>query len=481
MIPAQTEPNIGIAEVVAALVKSFGSTEKSPPWRSITQANPTCGTHIRPYSRILWTPEQTAVAKDPLRSLEAFQDRSRMSSSRRPLIPSNPPAWNPSRFIQQAERMKVDSQQLKEEPGDESMTARIASIDALRGFDMFWIIGGDAFCLAILSRLSFAWAPFVALQLEHVPWQGFRFYDLIFPLFLFLVGCVLPFSLDKYRSQPRQVYLRILRRTLALIALGLIANGLLDLDFRELRWAGVLQRIGVCYGCAALIYVHCKVVGQSLACVALLVGYWALLSFVPVPGGLAGDMTIEGNLAGWIDRNFLPGKILEPYYGYGDNEGILSTLPAMVTVLLGGLTGRWLKSTYAPWQKLLGMVAVGCSLLMLGYVWGNSFPIIKNLWTSSFVLVAAGWSLLLLSLFYGIMDVAGYTRWALPFTVIGMNAITIYFCQEFIDFEQVARFYLTGIAGIMGDAGNLVLLAGTLAAKLLFLWFLYSKRVFFRV
>lgn len=358
---------------------------------------------------------------------------------------------------------------------------RVASIDALRGFDMFWIVGGDALAIAILSRLDFSWAPLLAEQLEHVEWEGFRFYDLIFPLFLFLVGCVLPYSLDKYRDQPSQVYVRIARRTAALVLLGLIANGLLRFDFADLRIAGVLQRIGICYGLAALIYVHTKVLGQCLTAILILVGYWALLKFVPVPGGIVGDMTIEGNLGGWIDRNYLPGKILEQYYGFGDNEGIISTIPAIATVLLGGLAGRWLKSEYTNWQKLAGMIVAGVVCLAAGYFWGQSFPIIKNLWTSSFVLVTAGWSLLLLSLFYLIMDIAGYRAWSFVFTVIGMNAITIYFCQRFIQFEFMSEFFLGGLARLCGDSGTVLLLAGALAAKILFLWFLYSKRVFLRV
>jgi predicted acyltransferase len=317
--------------------------------------------------------------------------------------------------------------------------------------------------------------------LEHVPWEGFRFYDLIFPLFLFLVGCVLPYSLDKYRHQPSRVYWRLGRRTFALVMLGLIANGLLDFQWSELRLAGVLQRIGICYGLGALIFLHTRTLGQSLAIGFILIGYWLLLRFVPAPGGLVGDLSMQGNLAGWVDRNYLPGKILEPYYGYGDNEGILSTIPAVATVLLGALTGRGLKSDYSPWFKFVIMLVSGGVLLAAGYAWGNYFPIIKNLWTSSFVLVAAGWSLLLLSLFYLIIDVIGYRGWAWGFTIIGVNAITIYFCQGFIDFEEMSEFFFGGLARLSGENGLVILLTGTLLAKFLFLWFLHAKRVYLRV
>lgn len=358
---------------------------------------------------------------------------------------------------------------------------RVASIDALRGFDMFWIIGGDALALAILSKSSFSWAPTLAEQLEHVEWEGFRFYDLIFPLFLFLVGCVLPYSLAKYQDNPSQVYMRIARRVAALCLLGLLGAGLMDFDWPNLRIAGVLQRIGICYGIAALIYLHTKLIGHVVVTATILLGYWAILALVPVPGGAAGDYSIEGNLGGWVDRNYLPGRILELYYGFGDNEGILSTIPAVATVLLGALTGRWLRTGKGDWAKVAGMVAAGGVCLAVGYAWGNWFPIIKNLWTSSFVLVTAGWSLLLLSLFYVIIDIGGYRRWAFVFTVIGVNAITIYFAQRFIDFGQMSEFFLTGIASLSESWGVVIILAGTLGAKVLFLWFLYSKRVFLRV
>lgn len=358
---------------------------------------------------------------------------------------------------------------------------RVHSIDALRGFDMLWIIGGDALAVAALSRLDQPWANTLAQQLEHVTWEGFRFYDLIFPLFLFMVGCVLPYSLEKYRSQPRDVYLRIARRVAALVLLGLVANGLLNFDWENLRLAGVLQRIGICYGLAALLFLHTRLPGQIIAIAGLLLGYWALLAWVPVPGGQAGDFSIEGNLAGWVDRNFLLGKIYEEYYGFGDNEGILSTIPAVVTVLIGAVAGHWLRSSRGEWSKALGLLLAGAACLAVGYAWGEWFPIIKNLWTSSYVLVAAGWSLMLLSLFYAVMDIGGWRGWAAVFTVIGVNAITIYIAQRFIDFSYTSEFFLGGTAELLGGWGPVLLLAGTLAAKILFVAFLYRQRIYLRV
>ncbi|MFO1066015.1 MAG: DUF5009 domain-containing protein [Pirellulales bacterium] len=368
----------------------------------------------------------------------------------------------------------------------QSRGERLLSIDALRGFDMFWITGGDALALAVLGLFSGAWAESLKQQLEHVEWQGFRFYDLIFPLFLFLVGCVLPFSLAKYRDRPADVYVRIARRTAALILLGLIGNGLLKLNFAELRYAGVLQRIGICYGAAALVFLHLRLRGQIALWLSILIGYWLILRFVPVPDGTAGDMTAEGNLAGYIDRHFLPGKIMKPYYGFGDNEGILSTIPAVATAMLGAFAGQWLKSQNSQSIKAIGLAGAGVTLIGIGLLWSVPFPIIKNLWTSSFVLVAGGCSLLLLALFYTVIDVIGFKAWSFFFVVIGMNAITIYVGDNFIDFPKMSQYFFGGVMRLLKEGGyeqaaQVVFRAGIVFIEWLVLWFLYSKRVFLRV
>jgi predicted acyltransferase len=360
-------------------------------------------------------------------------------------------------------------------------TPRLQSLDALRGFDMFWIAGGDALATSFLGRFDSPAAIRLRAQFEHVEWEGFRFYDLIFPLFMFLVGCVIPFSLEKFRDDPRSAYGRILRRTAALFALGLICNGLLKFDFGNLRYAGVLQRIAVCYGITAVLFLTFRVRGQILVAAAILLGYWGLLTFVPVPGGVAGDYSKDGNLAGYLDRSWLPGKIMEQYYGYGDNEGILSTIPAIVTVMLGVFAGLWLKSSRSDWAKIGGLFACGVSCVVLGTFWGRSFPIIKNLWTSSFVLVAGGWSLLLLCVFYTIIDVVRWQKWSFFWTVIGMNAIVMYIAPRFIDFDRMAVFFFGGVARLSGGGGEFLLEAGSMGAKWLFLYYLYRSRIFLRL
>jgi predicted acyltransferase len=375
---------------------------------------------------------------------------------------------------------------------------RLLSIDALRGFDMFWIIGGDTLIVLLLGLTGWSMAPALQDQFEHVEWEGFRFYDLIFPLFLFLVGCVLPFSLDKNRAASsnsdsrltkRAAHLRIARRTLMLILLGLICNRLLDFNFGELRIAGVLQRIGICYGFAALVYLHSRLPTQVAIFLAILIGYWGLITWIPapspsdsplVPGTLALAYSKSGNLAGYIDRQFLPGKILAQYYGNGDNEGILSTIPAVATVLLGVFAGTWLRSRASNAWKVAGLVLVGTLCLAAGYGWGRYFPIIKNIWTSSFVLVAGGWSLLLLGLFFTVIDVFHWRRVGFVWVVIGANAITIYVAQRFIDFRYMTEFFLKGLGSVFHEYQPIIFAAGIVLAKWLFLWFLYRQRLFLR-
>lgn len=359
---------------------------------------------------------------------------------------------------------------------------RVLSIDALRGFDMFWIIGGSAVARAVFQNDDpTSWGSRFSTQFEHVAWEGFRFYDLIFPLFIFLVGCVLPYSLEKYISSPRKVYGRIIRRGVLLVFFGLLVNGVLQFDFANMRYAHVLQRIGIAYVFAAILYLNTTWRGQAIVATAILLGYWALLALVPAPGGVAGDYSMEGNLAGYVDRTLMPGVILEKYYGFGDNEGFLSTIPALVTGLLGLLAGTWLKSGARPWTKVFGLTLAGLVSLFVGHAWGLSFPVIKNLWTSSFVLVAGGWSLLLLAAFYAVIDVLNFHRLAFFWVVIGMNAITIYVGQRIVNFYDIAEFFVGGFAKLAGESSGLVLLVGILVVKWLLLLFMYRHRIFLRV
>lgn len=377
--------------------------------------------------------------------------------------------------------------------------ARLQSIDALRGFDMFWIMGADGLVKTIAKWLGL---PSVADQFSHVKWDGFHFYDLIFPLFLFVVGVVLPFSLSKYSDPTLEkppmgpVYARLFRRAFLLFFLGLMFNGFLNFDFSDFRWLGVLQRIALCYLFAALIVVNLNITGQAIVTAAIVIGYWALFKYVAAPGSQPFDLTIEGSLAGYVDRTFLPGKL---YYKFGDNEGLLTTVPAIATTMMGVLAGHCLRSKWSPVQKLVALYIAAALCLTAGYLWSYSFPLNKILYTSSFVMVTGGWCLTLLATFYLIIDVIGFRSWSFFFTVIGMNAITIYMMARFVDFQKISVFFLGGVANIasriFGTGGTAdaatpnpddfakvtVIIIGVLAAKWLVLWYLYRNKTFLRV
>ncbi|MBN1805420.1 MAG: DUF5009 domain-containing protein [Sedimentisphaerales bacterium] len=357
---------------------------------------------------------------------------------------------------------------------------RLTSIDALRGFDMFWIIGGGAFFESIAQVYSHPVTDTIRQQLDHVKWEGFHFEDLIFPLFLFIVGVVLPFSITSRleRGHSRAaLYLHIIKRSAIIIFLGLIYNELLRFDWGQMRWPGVLQRIGICYFFAALIVAGTRWRTQAILIAAVLILYWVATMFIPVPNYGAGDLTMEGCLSSYIDQQLIPGQL---YYGFGDNEGIISTFPAICTVLLGALAGHWLRSGQLGDRKAAGLAVAGVVCLLIGCLWGQVFPIIKILWTSSYVLVAGGLSLLLLALFYWIIDVKGYKKWAFFFIIIGMNPITIYFLQRFVDFDGIAGFFLSGTIERANLLEPLVLPFGVVLVKWLFLWFLYRHKIFFR-
>ncbi|MCL5071010.1 MAG: DUF5009 domain-containing protein [Actinobacteria bacterium] len=368
-----------------------------------------------------------------------------------------------------------------------SHSGRILSVDALRGFDMFWIMGSSELAIAFLVLSKSNWAMRLALQFRHSNWSGFTFYDLIFPLFLFIVGLTIPFSLAKYHSGGRinfkSAYPRIIIRTVVLFFLGLCINGFLDFNFSAMRWPGVLQRIAICYLIAAAIVLHVHSRYQSLAIgiiiAVILIGYWLVIRFVPVPGFAAGEyLSREGNLAGYIDRLLVPGRL---YYKFGDNEGLLSTIPALATTFSGVLTGRLLKSNKTQIFKLKWIFISAVISLMLGVLWNFSFPVNKILWTSSFVLVSSGCSLLLMGLFYWLIDYRGYKRWAFPFVVIGMNAITIYIVQGLFDFGIIVNIAIHGFVGYLGPAQDIFSLICLVTLKWFFLYFLYKKKIFLKV
>lgn len=356
---------------------------------------------------------------------------------------------------------------------------RLGSLDALRGFDMFWIAGGGAVLSAWAASNEWRWLDWAQQQTEHVEWHGFRFWDLIFPLFLFVAGVALPLSFRKRRAQGHtdaQLARKAVTRGLALVALGLVYNGALTFDFANLRWCSVLGRIGLAWMFAALISLRTTWKGQLGWALALLLGYWAALSWIPVPGFGAGNLAPGATLTDWIDRAITPGTL---YMGVRDPEGPFGTLPAIATALCGALAGQWLSSSRSQASKAAGLALAGAAAIALGAAWGLAFPLNKNLWTSSFAVWCAGWSSLMLAIAYLVVDVLGWRRAAFFFEVIGANAIAIYFLQSFVDFDALARLALAPHGA--SRLHPALVASGGLTLKWLLLFALYRRRWFLRV
>jgi predicted acyltransferase len=360
---------------------------------------------------------------------------------------------------------------------------RLLSLDALRGFDMFWIIGGDALFRSLAEVTNWGWARSWAAQLEHVEWAGFHFYDLIFPLFMFISGVAIPFSLlakAETAADKRPIYLKLVRRALLLVVLGFVYNHLTQLEFATQRYASVLSQIGLAYLFAALIMLNVRSLWGRLAAVAGILGGYAVVQLlIPVPGIGAGVLTPEGSINGFIDRLLLPGRLYDKIF---DPEGILCILSATSVTLMGGLAGLVLKAEkLAAHRKALLLAASGVGLAIAGYVLGGFYPIIKKAWTATFDIYAAGLSFILLALFYLVIDVFGFKKWSFVLRVIGLNSITIYLGSRMIDFDYTSRFWFGGVSRIAGPSGVLVLEAGAIVVEWLVLYFLYKKKVFLRV
>lgn len=359
---------------------------------------------------------------------------------------------------------------------------RLLSLDALRGFDMLFIMGLAPLLIAIAN-----FAPeskpmiFLAEQMRHVKWDGFTHHDTIFPLFLFIAGISFPFSLQKQRmsgKSNKEIHYKIIKRGIILVLLGFVCNGIFKLDFENMRYASVLGRIGLAWMFAALLFANFKTIVNIIISAAILVGYWLLLWLVP---DSATPFSLEDNLVGVVDRAILPGRLLQK--NMFDPEGILSTLPAVVTALLGMFTGLFIqKATVSGKKKVVYMLAAAALLLLIGYLWNMVFPINKKLWTSSFVCVAASYSLFMFALFYYIIDVKGFSCWAFFLRVVGLNSITIYLAQRIIGFKQIANFFLEGVINLSSpNVGELIGRIAYITVCWLFLYFLYKKKVFLKV
>ncbi len=362
--------------------------------------------------------------------------------------------------------------------------ARLASIDALRGFDMLMIAGGGTFIQLMDGKTGLAWVDAVAAQFEHPEWHGFTFYDFIFPLFLFLAGTSLPFSLQSGLAKGffKSTLLRkVSKRMLVLVLLGILyKNAPVDIfDPAHIRYGSVLGRIGVGTFLAAVLYLNFPQNQRLFIAFGILVVYFLALIFIPVPGYGAGDLSFEGNLVGWFDRHFMPGRLLQKTY---DELALFTQLPAACLVIFGTLAGDTLRNQIDPSAKLRRLLIFGTIGIAAGVLWNFVFPINKHLWSSSFILLTAGLAFCSLAAFYWIIDVLGFVKWSFFFRVIGMNSLVMYLAYRFIDFDETSRLLFSGIYGHLAENWHDVLNAlGGLLVAWLFLYFLWRKKVFVKV
>jgi len=367
----------------------------------------------------------------------------------------------------------------------EDSKTRLMSLDALRGFDMFWIIGGAGLvsALARVCGLPEGWTETLDLQFTHVTWEGFRFFDLIFPLFVFLSGVAVPFSVLSKRGRGDSVaklQFGIVKRSLVLVAIGL-SFSVFRFDPSMVRLYTVLYLIGMAYMIGASLALHITRIRRLfITGILILVGYHLAMMFLPYPGREAG-LTPENNLAAWIDRNLIPTNLYRTVY---DPEGTIRVIPAGVLCLFGVIAGLRIKANAKPsWRCAGELAAAGLIALIAGWLWSFSFPIIKDLWSPSFILWSAGWALLLLAIFYGVIDVLGLRWMGFFFVPIGMNAIVIYASQWYVPWGGIRDFFFSGFAGTMGsdDWKQLVMSGGLLAVQWALLFWMHRQRIHVRV
>ena len=371
-------------------------------------------------------------------------------------------------------------------------STRLVSLDVFRGITM---------AAMVIVNNPGDWGNVYA-PLLHAEWNGWTPTDLIFPFFLFIVGVSITLS------RKSSSWGSIIRRSAIIFALGLFLAGYPRFDLSTWRIPGVLARIAVCYLFATSAYkLIVTPAGRSTApdwfrpaimlttlALSLCVVYWLIMTFVPAPGGVAGDLSPEGNVGAWLDRTLMPGHLWKPRW---DPEGLLSTVPAIGTALLGIVAGLWIGAPETPQRKVTGLVIAGIAGIAAGYLWNAIFPINKNLWTSSFVLFTAGAASLFLALCYWLIDVKGWRGWTKPFVILGSNAITLYVVSGLLA-ETLGLIQVTGPDGRETSLGHylyvtlLVPIASPKNASLMYafanlavlfalLAWMYRRRIFLKV
>ncbi len=367
---------------------------------------------------------------------------------------------------------------------------RLRSLDALRGFDMFWITGGAAL-VAYLGRIT--GQEWLIEQMDHPAWSGIRFYDLIFPLFMFMAGVAIPYAIGSRQEKgvpKKNLVLKALKRMILLVLLGIIYNGGLRGDLANIRYVSVLGQIGVAYFFAVLIFIYTKSLRSRLFWLTgiLVVVAFAQL-FIPVPGFGAGVLTPEGSINGFIDRLLVPGRLaymadgqMTDGQGIYDALGLLCIVSAIAITLMGAVAGHFLRDEKRTgFQKVRLLAGIGVVLLILALLIHPFYPIIKKCWTSSYNLFAGGISFILMAIFYLVIDVLKRERWSFYFRVIGMNSIFVYLFVRFVNVDALVKFVLGWTTAMFGSALEIFQLLGYVALVWGLLFFMYKRKIFIKV
>ena len=361
-----------------------------------------------------------------------------------------------------------------------SGTERLVCVDALRGFDMLWIIGGAEVIISLGKASGIGFLSNLEVHFDHT-WGQFHFYDLIMPLFLFIVGVVMPVAFrnrQRKGATKKELYRHIIKRVVVLYILGLIASGhLLTFDTTKMHlWTDTLHAIAVGYLVSSILILEAGRKWQIIITAGLLLLYWLVMALIPVPGHGAGIYEPDINLALYIDN-----AVLGHWQEGAGWTYILTNMTFVCSVMLGVFAGQLLLSDKKPIRKAGLLALIGICCVIAGKIWGIWFPVIHHLWTSSLVLFAGGLSFLLLALFYLVIDIWGYKKWAFFFVVIGMNAIAVYVATHLFDFTLIGNVFVGGLLRFLGPWADFVESAAALAVVWLILYYMYRNKTFIKV
>lgn len=360
---------------------------------------------------------------------------------------------------------------------------RLLSLDTLRGLDMLLLVGLTGLIKTICDKFDFAGDDWLFDQMLHVGWEGFRIHDFIFPFFIFLSGVSIPYSISsKLEKGVAKIELlkKISIRMFLLAGLGIIYNGATEKGFSDARFASVLGQIGISYFIAALVFIYSKEFKTKLYWLAgLILSISILQLFVPVPGHGSGTFERATSINAWFDSILTPGRLHGTDY---DPEGFLCVISAASITIMGAFIGYIVRSFDMKGEKKSMIIAlVGLSLIVLSLLLSPVYPMIKKMWTIPFNLLTAGIGSLLFAIFYFIIDVKGFKKWTLLFSVFGMNSITIYLLCKFVSFGRISNGLFGWIAIPFGEYSGIIIGIGVIIVQWALLYMMYKKKIFLRV